>query len=286
MAIRASISAEMFPQVTPVLGQLIDYSWALEGLASSFTELAQAYVPVRTGFLQSTISAASTGVSVDCSAEADYSQYVEYGTVYQAAQPYFEPAVYEAISYNSFDFYAAGAEAIESEWDYISTEAQGELDAAAAEFEAAVNEGEALIAEGEQLYEEGYQLYQEALDIYYDWDWSDDDEAEAMMEEAIAMMEQGMELELEGQMIILEATIMYEVTVLEIEIELALTQSLEQMCMEEILMSIAAMTDSILIDVDNGGVSPVTTGTGTGGGNPMMAMPVGDTGEAAGAGGE
>ena len=63
----------------------------------TFLEEAYARCPVRTGYLRSTISADYTASSITCMAEADYAQYVEYGTSRQSAQPYFEPALQIAL---------------------------------------------------------------------------------------------------------------------------------------------------------------------------------------------
>lgn len=248
MAVRASISTETFPLVTPVLGQLIDYSWALEGLASNFTELAQAYVPVRTGYLQSTINAYSTGFSVECEAGADYAQYVEYGTVYQAPQPYFEPALEEAISSSIDEFFIAGANALEGEWDYVQTVAQAELDAAQSECDSKVAEGERLIQEGEQEIQEGQELIEEGQDMLHDWDFTNDEEAINMIEEGTRMVLEGIEISEMGIEIVDTAIIEFLIIQIEIEVYLAECESLELMCAEEIELAAGSLSAFVGIE--------------------------------------
>ena len=78
----------------------------------TFLEEARALCPVRTGYLRSTISADYTSTyDIICEVEADYAQYVEYGTSLQSAQPYFEPALDMALA------------AAESYWDEAEREA-------------------------------------------------------------------------------------------------------------------------------------------------------------------
>lgn len=93
----------------------VDYSEACEAFVSTFLDTALSLVPVDTGYLRSTISANADGDTCEAEATADYAQYVEYGTVYMDAQPYFEPALEAAC--------AAAAEAAEE----ALQEAQEEL---------------------------------------------------------------------------------------------------------------------------------------------------------------
>lgn len=71
----------------------IDYSDAFAEFASAFQSIAIDLVPVDTGYLQSTISSSSDGWSMTAYADAEYAQYVEFGTWKMAAQPYFAPAL-------------------------------------------------------------------------------------------------------------------------------------------------------------------------------------------------
>lgn len=54
---------------------------------------AQRLVPVRTGYLQSTIYAKAQEWQIEVGAEATYAAVVEFGTRYARAQPYLNPAV-------------------------------------------------------------------------------------------------------------------------------------------------------------------------------------------------
>lgn len=76
----------------------VDYSSALGLMVSTFLEVANSLVPVDTGYLQSTISAETDGGTyAEFFADAEYAQYVEYGTIKMGAQPYFEPALDQAL---------------------------------------------------------------------------------------------------------------------------------------------------------------------------------------------
>ena len=71
----------------------IDYSDAFAEFARAFQSIATDLVPVDTGYLQSTISSSSDDWSMTAYADAEYAQYVEFGTWKMAAQPYFAPAL-------------------------------------------------------------------------------------------------------------------------------------------------------------------------------------------------
>lgn len=73
------------------------YAQGCRVFCDTFLAEAQVRCPVRTGFLRSSISASTDGISMNCIAGADYAQYVEYGTSRQSAQPYFEPALQIAL---------------------------------------------------------------------------------------------------------------------------------------------------------------------------------------------
>jgi HK97 gp10 family phage protein len=68
------------------------YDWA-QRVASE----AKRKVPVRTGYLQSTIYAMAKNWVVEVGAEAAYAYCVEFGTRYMRAQPYLYPAVQEFL---------------------------------------------------------------------------------------------------------------------------------------------------------------------------------------------
>ena len=67
--------------------------------------IARVRCPFRTGYLQSTIDIYEIdyeGMMVEGGADADYSHFVEFGTVNMHARPYWTPAVWEAY-YRSMD---------------------------------------------------------------------------------------------------------------------------------------------------------------------------------------
>lgn len=104
MGLRANINAmdQGFPMTADVgdISIPVDYSEAAEAFKAMFLDVARELVPVRTGYLKSTIAAeigeASIG-EVTAEASADYAQYVEFGTYRQMAQPYFIPAIEAAL---------------------------------------------------------------------------------------------------------------------------------------------------------------------------------------------
>ena len=65
----------------------------LTSWAESVKVDAERLVPVRTGYLQSTIYAKSQQWQIEVGAEASYAAAVEFGTMYAQAQPYLQPAV-------------------------------------------------------------------------------------------------------------------------------------------------------------------------------------------------
>lgn len=70
---------------------------AYQAFANAFHDTINALCPVRTGFLRSTCDCIFLGDSILCVADAEYAQYVEYGTSRMAAQPYFEPAIEDGV---------------------------------------------------------------------------------------------------------------------------------------------------------------------------------------------
>ena len=104
MGLRANINAmdQGFPMTADVgdISIPVDYSEAAEAFKAMFLDVARELVPVRTGYLKSTIAAeigeARIG-EVTAEASAEYAQYVEFGTYRQMAQPYFIPAIEAAL---------------------------------------------------------------------------------------------------------------------------------------------------------------------------------------------
>jgi HK97 gp10 family phage protein len=68
----------------------------LNDAASAMADLARQLAPVKTGFMHDHISqkeeASAAHLRSTVESEADYSLYVEYGTVNMDAQPFFTPA--------------------------------------------------------------------------------------------------------------------------------------------------------------------------------------------------
>lgn len=76
----------------------VDYSEACDAFVETFLSVALDLVPVDTGYLSSTIDADTDGEMCYAEATADYAEYVEYGTWCMEAQPYFEPALEQAMA--------------------------------------------------------------------------------------------------------------------------------------------------------------------------------------------
>lgn len=102
----------------------VDYSWACEAFVSAFITYSTEFVPVDTGYLQSTLDAYYDG-DFSCTAitECEYAEYVEYGTWKQDAQPYFEPALEEAM----YEFMVEAQLAYEEAYYYAEMEAEALL---------------------------------------------------------------------------------------------------------------------------------------------------------------
>lgn len=87
-----------FIEATEEFGIRPDYQQGCDVFAETFMSVSKRLVPVDTGYLRSTLRA--EGSSTHCVAETDceYAQYPEFGTYCQAAQPYFTPALEEALA--------------------------------------------------------------------------------------------------------------------------------------------------------------------------------------------
>ena len=82
---------------TPIYGIEPDYSEGCAVFADTFYDIATSLVPIDTGYLESTIGAEGYDTWCEAYADAEYAQYVEYGTWKMDAQPYFEPAYRRAL---------------------------------------------------------------------------------------------------------------------------------------------------------------------------------------------
>lgn len=108
----------------------VDYSEACSVFVEVFLKVANELVPVDTGYLRSTIDAGDWGDGVWCEATADYAQYVEYGTTYMDAQPYFEPALEAAFGQAMIIASQALSDAQEELQDILSDMMQAAMSAA------------------------------------------------------------------------------------------------------------------------------------------------------------
>lgn len=86
-----------YAETTEEMGVYIDYSYGCQAFAETFLNVAKDLVPVDTGYLRSTITASASDDGCCCETDCEYAEYVEYGTVYMGAQPYFEPAISAAL---------------------------------------------------------------------------------------------------------------------------------------------------------------------------------------------
>lgn len=74
-----------------------DYSEGCQVFAITFLEVARQLVPVDTGYLRSTLKAGCDDTYCYAETDCEYAQYPEFGTWCQAEQPYFRPALEQAI---------------------------------------------------------------------------------------------------------------------------------------------------------------------------------------------
>ena len=118
MGLRCSIDPVIdlnYPSATPSLGLYIEYGDGCDAFLDTFFDIAYDLCPVDTGELISSIDGFTDGESVEVYADADYAQYVEYGTSKMEAQPYFRPALAAAFEVAKRDWQEAVDEAMEEE---------------------------------------------------------------------------------------------------------------------------------------------------------------------------
>lgn len=104
-----------YPSATPSLGLYIDYGDGCDAFLDNFFDIAYDLCPVDTGELISSIDGFTDGENVEVYADADYAQYVEYGTSKMEAQPYFRPALASAFERAKLAWQEAVDEAMEEE---------------------------------------------------------------------------------------------------------------------------------------------------------------------------
>jgi HK97 gp10 family phage protein len=98
-------------ELTPALEEALVR--ALDTVADAVVKDAKERVPVKTGFLRSSIVVGTeTGLTRTVHADASYAGLVEYGTRRQAAKPYFTPAVDQGKATLSEAVQAAFREAV------------------------------------------------------------------------------------------------------------------------------------------------------------------------------
>ena len=85
-------------EATEEYGIIPDYSEGCEIFVKTFLKVARELVPVDTGYLKYTLRAECDDTYCCAETNCEYAQYPEYGTWCQAAQPYFTPALEEAIA--------------------------------------------------------------------------------------------------------------------------------------------------------------------------------------------
>ena len=108
-----------YAESTDELGIFIDYSEGCEIFAETFLKVAQDLVPVDTGYLMGSLNASATSDGCTCITKCEYAQYVEYGTCYMGAQPYFEPAIEAAFNAAIPHWDEAVEEAMEEEAELL-----------------------------------------------------------------------------------------------------------------------------------------------------------------------
>ena len=104
-----------YPSATPSLGLYIDYGDGCDAFLDTFFDIVYDLCPIDTGELIGSIDGFTDGESVEVYADADYAQYVEYGTSKMEAQPYFRPALASALERAKRDWQEAVDEAMEEE---------------------------------------------------------------------------------------------------------------------------------------------------------------------------
>ena len=104
-----------YPSATPSLGLYIEYGEGCDAFLDTFFDIAYDLCPIDTGELISSIDGFTDGEGVEVYADADYAQYVEYGTSKMEAQPYFRPAIAAALEAAKRDWQEAVDEAMEEE---------------------------------------------------------------------------------------------------------------------------------------------------------------------------
>lgn len=135
---------------TEEYGIVPDYSEGCRVFVETFLEIAEELVPVDTGYLSSTITAEDDDTYCYAETECDYAQYPEFGTWCQEAQPYFTPALEEAIEAAKPYWDEAEKEAIEEEQQLKQAKLDSMRESASGEDEEEYQD-EIRMAQGEEI---------------------------------------------------------------------------------------------------------------------------------------
>ena len=117
IAIESGYIGEMF---TP------DYTPGAQAFAAGFMQSIASTCPYLTGYLFSTIAGDACGFEINVWADAEYAQYLEYGTWKMAAQPYFEISILAGIKKAAPIWRKAVQKAYRASQRYICLEEQAD----------------------------------------------------------------------------------------------------------------------------------------------------------------
>lgn len=116
-------------------GIVPDYGPGCEIFCSEFKTISKDLAPVDTGYLRNSLDADYFDTTITAITNCEYAQYQEYGTWCMAAQPYFEPALMQALMIASTEWERAIQEAQQedqmlTQWEQEEEEMMAELEEA------------------------------------------------------------------------------------------------------------------------------------------------------------
>lgn len=117
-----------FTTETPTLGIPIYYDDGMGEFETVFMDTIDDLCPVDTGFLHDSIQVEIGDTSIKAWTDCEYAQYVEYGTWKQDAQPYFVPALEEALNAALPFWREAMEEALQEEAEELEAQAEEDAD--------------------------------------------------------------------------------------------------------------------------------------------------------------
>lgn len=130
-----------YPEATAVFGIRPNYEYGNQVFIETFMSVSRSLVPIDTGYLESTLTADSSATYCYAETKCEYAQYPEYGTWCQSAQPYFEPALEEAIWKAAFYWDSAVDAALAEEERLIEAQEAEEEEEEMREAEVRAREG-------------------------------------------------------------------------------------------------------------------------------------------------